>query len=51
MITSFAGGGDTIAALRQSNCIGGLTYISSAGGALLEMLAGKKLPGLEILMR
>ena len=51
MITSFAGGGDTIAALRQSKCIDGLTYISTAGGAFLEMLAGKKLPGVEILKR
>ena len=44
-----AGGGDTVAALSQSNYNKDFTYISTAGGAFLELLAGEKLPGLEVL--
>jgi len=48
-IISVAGGGDTVAALSQSNYNKNFTYISTAGGAFLELLAGEKLPGLEVL--
>ena len=44
-----AGGGDTVAALSQSNYNKNFTYISTAGGAFLELLADEKLPGLEVL--
>ena len=48
-IISVAGGGDTVAALSQSIYNKNFTYISTAGGAFLELLAGEKLPGLEVL--
>ena len=43
------GGGDTIAALSAFGHLEGMDYISLGGGAMLEFLAGKKLPGLEAL--
>ena len=43
------GGGDTIAALRQSGYLNEISYMCTGGGAMLEFLAGKKLPGLEAL--
>jgi phosphoglycerate kinase len=48
-LESIAGGGDTIAALNQAGAADGFTYISTAGGAFLEWLEGKKLPGVEAL--
>ena len=48
-LVSIAGGGDTVAALSQSNYDKDFTYISTAGGAFLELLAGEKLPGIEVL--
>ena len=48
-IKSFAGGGDTIAALEMANVKSKLSYISTGGGALLELLEGRKLPGLKAL--
>ncbi|MDB9926892.1 phosphoglycerate kinase [Hyphomicrobiales bacterium] len=48
-LVSIAGGGDTVAALSQSNYDKGFTYISTAGGAFLELLAGEELPGIEVL--
>ena len=50
-IISVAGGGDTVAAISQSNYVNDFTYISTAGGAFLEMIAGKKLPGIEVLRK
>ena len=50
-ITSVAGGGDTVAAISQSNYIDDFTFISTAGGAFLEMIAGQKLPGIEVLKK
>ena len=50
-IISVAGGGDTVAALSQSNYNKDFTYISTAGGAFLELLSGEKLPGLEVLRK
>jgi phosphoglycerate kinase len=46
---SFAGGGDTLAALNQAAAAGKLSYVSTAGGAFLEWLEGKPLPGVEAL--
>ena len=48
-LISVAGGGDTVAALSQSNYNRDFTYISTAGGAFLEYLEGKDLPGLSVL--
>lgn len=48
-IISVAGGGDTIAALNQTHSAKKFTYVSTAGGAFLEWLEGKSLPGLEAL--
>ena len=48
-LISVAGGGDTVAALSQSNYNKDFTYISTAGGAFLELLAGESLPGIEVL--
>ena len=50
-IVSVAGGGDTVAAISQSNYVNDFTYISTAGGAFLEMIAGQKLPGIEVLKK
>ncbi|RZI45415.1 phosphoglycerate kinase [Candidatus Finniella inopinata] len=44
-----AGGGDTLSALKLANVTDKLNYVSTAGGAFLEWLEGKKLPGLEAL--
>lgn len=49
IITSVAGGGDTVAALNSAELSGGFSYISIAGGALVEWLEGNRLPGLEFL--
>jgi phosphoglycerate kinase len=46
---TIAGGGDTIAALRKAGVITALSYVSTAGGAFLEYLEGKTLPGLKAL--
>ncbi|WP_187431302.1 Phosphoglycerate kinase [Roseobacter fucihabitans] len=49
-LISVAGGGDTVAALNQANAADGFTYISTAGGAFLEWMEGKELPGVVALM-
>lgn len=49
--TSVAGGGDTVAALNAAEATNDLTYVSAAGGAFLEWLEGKTLPGIAALMR
>ena len=46
---SVAGGGDTIAALEKFNLVDNISYISTGGGAFLEYLEGKILPGIAIL--
>ena len=51
MITSIVGGGDTVAALNKEDLTGGFSFVSIAGGALVEWLEGKKLPGLEFLSK
>ncbi len=48
-IVSVAGGGDTVSALEQAGCADDFTYVSSAGGAFLEWMEGKPLPGVEAL--
>ena len=48
-LISVAGGGDTVAALNQSGVSGDFTYISAAGGAFLEWMEGKELPGVKAL--
>ena len=48
-IYSIAGGGDTIAVLNQLNAIHNFNFVSTAGGAFLEYLEGKELPGIKAL--
>jgi len=48
-LVSVAGGGDTVAALNVAGVTDRLSYVSTAGGAFLEWLEGKALPGVEVL--
>ncbi|MBL4598385.1 MAG: phosphoglycerate kinase [Rhizobiaceae bacterium] len=48
-LISVAGGGDTVAALNQANVGDKFTYVSTAGGAFLEWMEGKELPGVAVL--
>ena len=48
-IYSVVGGGDTIALINQINAIQDFNFVSTAGGAFLEYLEGKKLPGIKAL--
>jgi phosphoglycerate kinase len=50
-LRSVAGGGDTVAALAQAGVTDGLSYVSTAGGAFLEWLEGRDLPGVAALNR
>ena len=48
-LRSVAGGGETLAAINQAGVASDLTYLSAAGGAFLEWLEGRKLPGVAVL--
>jgi phosphoglycerate kinase len=48
-LVSVSGGGDTVAALNHAGVSDDFTYISTAGGAFLEWMEGKPLPGVDIL--
>lgn len=48
-LLSVAGGGDTVSALTRAGAIDGFSYVSTAGGAFLEWLEGKDLPGVAVL--
>ena len=48
-LTSIAGGGDTVAALNHAGVADRFSYVSGAGGAFLEWLEGKTLPGVAAL--
>ncbi|MBO6548166.1 MAG: phosphoglycerate kinase [Rhizobiales bacterium] len=50
-LTTIAGGGDTVAALNAANVTSDFTYVSTAGGAFLEWLEGRALPGVVALTR
>ncbi|HEY4926936.1 MAG TPA: phosphoglycerate kinase [Roseiarcus sp.] len=50
-LVSVAGGGDTVAALNGAGVAHGFSYVSTAGGAFLEWMEGKALPGVEALRR
>ena len=49
VLTSVAGGGDTVSALKKAGVKADMTYVSAAGGAFLEWMEGKSLPGVAIL--
>ncbi|MEM7464226.1 MAG: phosphoglycerate kinase [Pseudomonadota bacterium] len=48
-LVSVAGGGDTVAALNHAGVVNDFTYVSTAGGAFLEWMEGKVLPGVAVL--
>ena len=48
-LVSVAGGGDTVAALNHAGVSEDFSYVSTAGGAFLEWMEGKELPGVAIL--
>jgi phosphoglycerate kinase len=50
-LVSVAGGGDTVAALNQAGVGDGFTFVSTAGGAFLEWMEGKELPGVAALVK
>jgi len=50
-LVSVAGGGDTVAALNQAGVAGEFSFVSTAGGAFLEWMEGKELPGVAALAR
>lgn len=51
LLVSVAGGGDTVSALNHAGVTGDFTYVSTAGGAFLEWMEGKPLPGVNALSK
>lgn len=49
-LLSVAGGGDTVSALANAGAVDGFSYVSAAGGAFLEYIEGKELPGVAAIM-
>lgn len=49
-LISVSGGGDTLSAIKKANCAEDFSYLSTAGGAFLEWVEGKPLPGIEVLL-
>ena len=49
VLSSIAGGGDTISVIKMAKAQDGFSYISKAGGAFLEWLEGKSSPGVDAL--
>jgi phosphoglycerate kinase len=50
-MVSIAGGGDTVSALQMADVYNDFTYVSTAGGAFLEWMEGKELPGVSVLYK
>jgi 3-phosphoglycerate kinase len=46
---SLVGGGDTVGYIEQRKLVGAFNHVSTGGGASLELMAGRKLPGVEVL--
>ena len=49
MLVAVGGGGDTVSALNHAGVADDMTFVSTAGGAFLEWMEGKPLPGVEAL--
>ena len=50
-LVAVAGGGDTVAALNHAGCAADFSFVSTAGGAFLEWMEGKDLPGVAALSK
>jgi phosphoglycerate kinase len=49
VLVAVGGGGDTVSALNHAGVVDDMTFVSTAGGAFLEWMEGKALPGVEAL--